>query len=134
MELEPTPPPSAIVDALLGEIAERLGQFIRSQERSMIDLRSLPVSPDDLDRLQHRLGRGEVSIQLDVAGRSEVWETAYAGVWWVLHHGADGSPLSELIEISDVPMLVPSPIEDIERALTRLTEHRKTQGAQGAMT
>ena len=39
----------------------------------------------DRDQLEQLLGRGEVQARLEIAGPSEIWETAYAGVWWVRH-------------------------------------------------
>ena len=59
----------------------------------------------DREALDAFLGRGEVSATLDVAGRSEIWETAYSGVWRVRHWGGD-AVASELIEITAIPEIL----------------------------
>ena len=42
---------------------------------------------------------------LKVAGTSEIWETRYAGVWWVRHFGAGDKIAAERIEIAAIPQI-----------------------------
>ena len=104
---------AGMADSLLQEIAERLAAFANAGEASAIDLRSLPMAPSDRDELEERLGHGDVSAMLDVAGRSEVWETGYAGVWWVRHFGAGDAVAAERIEITAVPEILVAHSADI---------------------
>ena len=78
---------TGMAESLLQEVARLLERLAGSGETSAIDLRSLPMTEGDRNELAERLGSGEVRILFDVAGTSEAWETAYAGVWWVRHLG-----------------------------------------------
>ena len=115
-----TPAATGMPDAILMEIAELLEQLANTEVAGAIDLRSLPISDEDLTILQDRLGRGEVSVRVDVAGLSEVWETAYAGVWWVRHRGGDDQVLVEQIAVTRIPEIIISPQEDVEAAAVRI--------------
>lgn len=46
------------------------------------------------------LGRGEVSAAIDALGRSEVAETQFSGVWWIVHKNTAGEVVGELLEIA----------------------------------
>lgn len=117
----PSSEETAMTPALLREVATALCEHQRDGVTRVIDLRSLPMSDGDREALTARLGRGEVEITLSVAGKSEIWETSYAGVWWVRHIGADGRPLTESIEITPMPRVAMSPAEDMRAASERLT-------------
>lgn len=108
------------VDALLNEIATRLERFIASGETAMIDLKSLPFSPSEYEALRTALGRGEVSVRLETIGDSELYETHYAGVWWVTHYNVEGDVIADLIEIAAVPAILHSQPEDVQDGLERL--------------
>ena len=71
--------------SILTEIHQLLKALSEKGEAGSIDLRSLPMTDADREQLEEILGRGEVRAELELAGVSEVWETAYAGVWWVRH-------------------------------------------------
>jgi len=125
MKLESIPvqvtgPASGMTNAILVEIAELLQQLAEKDVSGAINLRSLPLSEEDRTRLEDRLGHGEVSAQLDVAGTTEVWETSYPGVWWIRHHGGDGRIAAEEIAVTHVPEFLMSPKEDIRAAAARI--------------
>lgn len=115
-------PPSALADSLLGEIAERLATLASTGQASAIDLRSLPMTRADREALEQRLGRGDVVATLEVAGESELWETGYAGVWWVRHFGAGGTVATERIEITNIPDILLTHDSDIAAAADRLRD------------
>ncbi|GAB5605557.1 hydrogenase expression/formation C-terminal domain-containing protein [Sideroxyarcus sp. TK5] len=108
------------VDAVLNEIATRLERFIASGETAIIDLKSLPFSPSEYEALRTALGRGEVSARLETIGDSELYETHYAGVWWVTHYNVEGDVIADLIEIAAVPAILHSQPEDVQDGLERL--------------
>jgi hydrogenase-1 operon protein HyaF len=110
------------VDALLNEIATRLARFADTDESSMIDLKSLPFSPSEYEALRTALGRGEVSARLETIGDSELYETHYAGVWWVTHYNVEGDVIADLIEIAAVPAILHSQPEDVRDGLERLQQ------------
>lgn len=113
---------TGLADSLLREIARHLARLADTGETAAIDLRSLPMSTADRDELEDRLGRGDVEADLDVAGRSNIRETGYAGVWWVRHYGGDGRIAAERIEITTVPEIIVTHGADVAAAATRLRD------------
>lgn len=111
---------TGIADSLIVEIADHLARLADAGECAAIDLRSLPMTAADRDDLEIFLGRGEVTAELDVAGKSHVWETRFAGVWWVRHLMADGRVATETVEIAPVPPLLAASAEDIATAARTL--------------
>jgi len=115
--------------SILSEIAQRLQRLAQSGEPSSIDLRSLPMTQADRDQLQELLGRGEVSARLDIAGPSDIWETAYAGVWWIRHMGAGERIATEEIAVTRIPEIFLSDLNDVNLAAQRL--HRELEHSAG---
>lgn len=107
-------------EAVLHEVLAGLNLFLQQGETRAIDLRGLPLTAADRDELDAYLGRGEVEVTLNVAGRSVAWETGYPGVWRVQHHDESGLPVAETIEITRIPELLLSPLEDVANAKQRL--------------
>jgi hydrogenase-1 operon protein HyaF len=105
---------------LLREIAEHVRQLLQGGEPGVIDLRALPLTPDDLDWLRDKLGEGEVLATLDSNGESTLAETACPGVWWVTHRNERGAVVSEFIEVTFVPELLKAHAEDVEIGLEHL--------------
>ncbi len=107
-------PAAAMADALLSELGDLLHRFLDTGEHGRIDLFKLPISPTDLLHFKDRLGRGEVSILVEAAGGSEIYETAYAGLWWVEHRDELGRVIARLIEVADAPSIVLAHRKDLE--------------------
>jgi hydrogenase-1 operon protein HyaF len=112
--------------SVLAEIGRMLENLAASGEPGFIDLRSLPLSDADRAQLEALLGRGEVQLELELAGVSEVWETAYSGVWWIRHRGAGGKIATEEISVCPIPELLISHPVDIEAAAGRLRQELET--------
>ena len=106
---------------LLHEVLRALESLARDASRAVvIDLRSLPMDEAARSALRGRLGRGEVEATLDVAGTTRIDETAYAGVWWLRHLGADGAAALEQIVVARVPELLLAHPEDVAASARRL--------------
>jgi len=115
--------PVSVAGAVLHEIAARLGALGRDPScEDCIDLRSLPMSDADRERLRDFLGRGEVDADCDVAGRCHVRETGFSGVWWVAYLSENGVPLLEQIVIARIPALLMAHPDDILAAHRMLGE------------
>jgi len=112
--------------SVLAEISRLLDTLAGSGEAGFIDLRSLPLSDADRTQLEALLGRGEVQLELDLAGTSEVWETSFPGVWWVRHRGAGGKIATEEISVCRIPEILLSHPVDIEAAASRLRQELET--------
>ena len=109
-----------LVDALLMEVAGMLGRLIERGETATVDLRGLPLSPACIADLESRLGHGEISVQLDAAGRSDIHETGFSGVWWTRHADEAGRPIALLIEVTIVPDILRADPADMADSLQRL--------------
>lgn len=109
-----------LVDALLMEVAGLLGALIDHGRPGVIDLRGLPLSPACITELERRLGSGEVSAHLDAAGRSEIHETGFPGVWWIRHADEAGRVIALLIEVTRAPDILCADPTDMAAGLRRL--------------
>jgi hydrogenase-1 operon protein HyaF len=111
-----------LVDALIMEVSSLLRRLIEHGESGSIDLLGLPLSPSCLAALDQRLGQGEVRVRLDAAGRSDIHETEFPGVWWTSHSDETGRVIAMAIEVTSIPEIVRADTEDMRLAYRRLTE------------
>ncbi|MGF1643604.1 MAG: hydrogenase expression/formation C-terminal domain-containing protein [Thiotrichales bacterium] len=112
--------PSGLIHALAQEIIDALASHAQRADNHLIDLRGLPLGQHDLDALQALLGIGEVRATLDISGPSEIWETAYAGVWWVRHRAREDNVIAEYLEVGAIPSILRSHPDDMRDAAVRL--------------
>jgi hydrogenase-1 operon protein HyaF len=112
---------SGLADAVLREIPVLMQRLSETGEGGIIDLRSLPMTDSDRQELAAKLGEGEVKAFLDVSGASTVFETQFAGVWWVRHEGADGRVAAEQVVVARVPEILLAHPADIAAAQLRLS-------------
>ena len=110
---------TGMAEPVLREILALLEVFAATGETACIDLGGLPLSGPDRAELDRVLGRGEVAATIDLAGQSEIWETAFFGVWRVLHFGADKIAV-DLIEITSCPEILRTDRRDASRAAQKL--------------
>lgn len=108
------------VAALLAELAALLERLAAERAPAAIDLKSLPMGPDDRRVLERMLGEGEVQATVRADGLTTLRETRLAGVWWVEHRDAHGQLLAELIEVTPVPAFLSSGTDDIAAAAQML--------------
>ena len=112
---------SGNVEPLLHEIRHALAQLLETGTSSCIDLKSIPLAPGEEERIARALGTGEVRAELAALGRSELIETACAGVWVVTHFDEGGAQQARFIEITSMPEILRSQEADIAAGLKRLT-------------
>ena len=108
--------------SVLAEIHALLEGLAETGAPAAVDLRSLPLTTADREELEELLGRGELRCSLSLLGKTEVWETAYPGVWWVRHYGAEDRVSSESIEITLVPEILKAHSDDVRASERRLAE------------
>jgi hydrogenase-1 operon protein HyaF len=111
--------------AILHEIETLLTRLVEGGETAMIDLRGIPMSAQDYELLQSLLGEGEVTANISAGGPSEIRETRYPGVWWIIHRDQENAIVAELIEITTVPSILTSPPEDIVTGLQQMRHSLK---------
>jgi hydrogenase-1 operon protein HyaF len=115
------------VRPILFEIRHALEALLDKGQTSIIDLRSIPLSPGEEEKILKMLGQGEVHARLNALGPSEIHETRYAGVWLITHYNEDESIVSRFIEITEFPDILKSQAEDMSKALNELTQELVTQ-------
>ncbi len=106
--------------ALLTEILAALETLAEREHTEVIDLRSLPMSPQDREELEEMLGRGEVKASISAAGDTEIFETQFPGVWWVRHRGSTDEIVYEAIEVTRCPELLSAPVDDVRDSAREL--------------
>jgi hydrogenase-1 operon protein HyaF len=111
---------TGMAQSILREISLALSVLAATGTRDAIDLRSLPLTGADREELEAALGRGDVSVALEAAGKSEIWETRFTGVWWLRHFGGDGRVAAEVIEVTPVPDILAAHPDDISAAAARM--------------
>jgi hydrogenase-1 operon protein HyaF len=107
---------------LLHEVSHALARLLHENEATVLDLRSLPLSPADDEQLRQHLGVGEITVQLDSLGKSEIWETQFPAVWWIEHFNDHNELMGRYLEINWTPAIVQAPHEDVQDGLMRLQE------------
>jgi len=118
----PIPSRRGNVTPLLNEIVHALDRLLAEDEPTIIDLASLPFAPGELEDLEHALGTGELTAELEALGKSVIRETAYPGVWWVEHRNTGGEVVGRYIEITRSPEILMSQDADIGAGRARLRD------------
>ena len=108
------------VEPILYEVAHALDRLLDDEETTVIDLASLPFGPGELEKLEARLGNGELNAELNALGESRIRETAYPGVWWLEHRNTDGEVVGRYIEITRTPEILMSQDVDIQAGRAQL--------------
>ncbi len=129
---QPTPR-VPFVEALLQEITALLDELLRTGKEGAIDLRGLPLLESDRKQLEQALGHGEVNVLVSALGETRVWETAFAGVWWLRHMQVQGEGrpdkiISEQIAVTFIPEILKTHRADAESALQNLQQKVGREG------
>lgn len=114
--------PTLNVLPLLHQVRHSLEKLLDGGESSIIDLRSIPLAPGEEQGIIDTLGQGEVHARLNALGLSEIYETQYAGVWLITHYNEDEAVISRFIEITEIPNILKSQLEDMSLAAKRLKQ------------
>ena len=113
------------VKAIGFEILSYLERFLENGETAAVDMRGLPMAPDEYEELLAMLGQGELDLTIEMAGTTRIRETAFSGVWWIQHKGPDDRIQSEYIEINRIPDFLCAQTDQIEDAVRELSDRLK---------
>jgi hydrogenase-1 operon protein HyaF len=108
--------------ALLHEMLRLLQGLHARGEGGSIDLRSVPLTVDDLANLRAVLGTGAVDARVEALGESRACETRFPGIWWVTHRNEAGETVAEAIEICAIPAILCTPVDDMADGAERLRQ------------
>lgn len=112
----------ANVVPLLHEVRHAVARFHESGEPTTIDLRRIPMTEHDEQELEGFLGVGEVSIEIQALGPTQIRETQFPAVWHIVHYNADGEIAGKFVTVAAIPDLVLAQPEDAARGLRALSE------------
>jgi hydrogenase-1 operon protein HyaF len=116
--------------AILYEISALLQQLLETGEDGIIDLNTIPLSPQDYQYLEDVLSQGEVEATVSTLGLSTIFETRFTGVWWIKHFDENDQLVTELIEVTHIPAILKSAPRDIEDGLTLLQQQIQINGGE----
>ena len=105
---------------LMHEIRHALNKLIETGEPTVIDLRSMPLAPGEEEHIESMLGQGEVKAQIEALGPTQILETGIAGVWLITHFNANEEILGKFIEITRIPTILESQVEDVQAGVETL--------------
>lgn len=114
--------PTGNVAPLLHEIRHALQQWLDQGEEHAIDLRGIPMTAAEQQKLTEILGEGELAARLSLVGISEVIETRFPAVWLITHYNEDDKVVGRYIEICAIPAILKSQQEDARAGLEQLGE------------
>lgn len=117
-------PPKGAANALpiLTEIAERSASHRPGAPGHVINFTLLPMSPQDLEFLQGRLGTGPVHLISRGYGSCRVVSSAVRNVWSVQYFNAMDTIILDTLEIGDTPSVACAAKVDFEDSAERLRE------------
>lgn len=110
-----------LAKTLLSEIHSMLLNLLETGKTSRLDLRALPsLGSEGYEFLKYQLGLGEIKASIESFGRSDVYETAYSGIWFIDHFNQDDELYTEQIEVSFLPEILKSHFDDVRLSATKL--------------
>jgi hydrogenase-1 operon protein HyaF len=110
------------VQAVLSELVGMLEALTNGGKAATIDLRSLPMNPQDRIELQSALGEGELQATLAADGISTLRETAVSGVWWIEYRDREGQLIAELLEVTTIPAILEASLDEVAASARSLRE------------
>ncbi len=113
---------SGNLQSILAEIKFALQQLLEQKKVHCIDLRAMPWSQGEEQKLEKYLGKGEVLIELNTLGKSTFYETRFSGVWLVSHYNQEDELIAKLIEITYLPEMIFAQTEDIKNSLEQMNK------------
>jgi hydrogenase-1 operon protein HyaF len=121
-----TPPDAArgVHNALpiLVELESQLANYVENGQPHSINLSLLPLSEDEVEFLDARLGRGPVDVLSRAYGKCQVISTRTPGIWWVRYYNAMGTLILNSLEVVAIPQVICAAAEDLRDSAVRLDE------------
>lgn len=108
--------------AILVELEAARAAYDDASTRHSINLTLLPLSDDDLEFVDERLGRGPIDTLSRAYGKCQVSSTLAPNVWWVRYYNSMGTLILNTIEVTDVPEAIAAAPEDLHDSASRLDD------------
>ena len=107
---------------ILVELDEAVRQHAADGKEHSINFSLLPTTPDELEFIDARLGRGPVNILSNAYGKCQVLSTLTPNTWWVRYYNGMGKLILNSVEVVAVPGIVRAAEEDLRDSAARLQE------------
>lgn len=116
--------PDTVMNAgpILTELAEHLTRYRPGAEAHVINLTLLPLSPEDLEFLDHCLGSGPVQVLSRGYGDCHILSTGVPGIWQVRYYNSTEKLILNTLEVTDIPLVACAAPEDIAASARRLQD------------
>ena len=122
--------PAAMTNALsiLVELESLLENYGLTGTPGVINLSLLPLSDEEIEFIDERLGRGPIDVLSRAYGKCQVISTLSKNVWWVRYYNSMNTLILNTIEITKVPAVVGAAAEDLRDSAERLEEILRPYG------
>jgi len=107
---------------ILVELEDRCSKFDLTGAEHSINLTLLPLSQEEIESRDARLGRGPVDMLSRAYGKCQVISTLTPNVWWVRYYNSMGTLILNSLEVSSMPQVVAAASEDLGDSSSRLRE------------
>ncbi len=107
---------------ILTELAEHLAGHRPGAEAHVINLTLLPLSAEDLEFLDERLGKGPVHLLSRGYGDCHIDSTAVPGIWQVRYYNSTEKLILNTLEVTDIPVVACAAPEDLTASAARLQD------------
>jgi hydrogenase-1 operon protein HyaF len=108
--------------SILVELDALLERYRRDGTPGTITLSLLPLSDEEVEFVDARLGRGPVDILSRSYGKCQIISTNTRDVWWVRYYNSMSTLILNTIEVTRVPEVVCAAPEDLADSAQRLDE------------
>jgi hydrogenase-1 operon protein HyaF len=107
---------------ILNEVRHEMARTEPREHNYVISFTLMPITPTDMELLEHALGTGPIVAESKGYGTCRVQLTGRRNVWSVQHMNAMGTVILDTIEIGDVPIALLAGEEDFEDSAERIRE------------
>jgi hydrogenase-1 operon protein HyaF len=119
---QPVPPQVMNIPSVLVELEDQRRIWRPGQTPHVVNLTLLPLSPEDIGYLDHRLGTGRVLILSRGYGNCRITNCCVPNTWRVVYYNSMDSVILNSVEVTDMPEVACAAPEDLRDSVDRLHE------------
>lgn len=119
---EPAPAAAMNAPTILVELEEQRRRWHAGQVAHVVNLSLLPMGPDDIAYMDHRLGTGRVLILSRGYGNCRITNCTVPNTWRVVYYNSADTVILNSVEVVDVPEVACAAAEDLRDSHERLHE------------
>ncbi len=119
---EPVPVQAMNAPTILVELEDQRRRWRAGQPAHVVNLSLLPMGPDDIGYMDHRLGTGRVLILSRGYGNCRITNCNVPNTWRVVYYNSADTVILNSVEVVDVPEVGCAAAEDLRDSHERLHE------------